>query len=547
MRAFLVAGAAAAGVGLAASLPAPAAGQQSPVLEMWPVPAAMDPSGTGALADAALAPAADAAGEEVIVSSPSGGAMALEVSPTGEFSASSTQGQLGSAPFVAMVKASSLDWALSGTGVYANGGPGTAPRQFPVPGGSFTDMALGLDGHLYLADNNGNIDRCEISSAPSSTCGIPYPVGSAFASPQPEAVAAAGAQVWFTTASEELGWVSSAGTQGGPYDETTDNLGNSVGPASSLPHSLTLGANGYLFVIGSPTDPNTGVTTPNSTILEIDPRVGPRITTTGNIVNTYNLGLPAGATLSSLTSGPDGDLWFTEETASGPNAVGQLDPTTGTVTSYPLPSGYTLQAPGGEAIEPGPVGTGTVWFAAESTGSPNEPAIGEITNVGGTGPGQATSAPATSSTATSTPTTSTPTTTSAPPATTTTATTKPPARLSVSTTAKVSRRGVASVGLRCAGVNGQTCSGVLALTATGWRTVLVQTRGHRHSRRHRVTLTLGSAHYGVQAMRSVSLAVRLSSRALAMLASAPARRLKVTAASTPANGSTTTVALTLTG
>lgn len=546
-RALLAAMAAAAAVGAAASIPGGAGAQAgpagSPVLQMWPVPSTMLPSGSGAVTNSALAPASDGAGEEVIVSGPSGGAVALEVSLLGQFSQSSTTGQLGSGPFVAMVNAHSLDWALSSGGLYAIGGPSTTPQQFPVPNGSFTDMALGLDGHLYLADSNGNVDQCEISSSPSAGCGATYPISSNFQTPQPAAIAAAGAELWFTTAAAELGWVSTQGAQGGPYGDTTDSSGNTVGPVSALAHSIVLGVNGYLFAIGSTTDPSTGIITPNSTIAEVDPRVGPRVQNTGSVVTTYNLGLLPGTTLSSLTTGPDGDLWFTEETASGRAAIGRLDPTTGIVTSSALPSGYVLPGAGSDAIEPGPVGSYTVWFAAETTGSPGEPATGEIANLGGTTPGTGTTS---TGRTTMLPTSPPPTTTAT---TTTTTGTAPnaPGRLRIAPTATVSRHGSASVSLRCTGAGSRTCTGTLALTVVVSRTVITGAKGHRRHQRQRMTLTLGSAPYKLDTTHSASVAVKLSISGITMLTTAHGHRLRVRALVTPSGGRATSASLTLIG
>jgi hypothetical protein len=110
--------------------------------------------------------------------------------------------------------------------------------------------------------------------------------------------------------------------------------------------------------------------------------------------------VPAGTTITALTLGPDGNIWFTE--AGSSPGIGELDVSTGQIIGqYPLPAGFRMPTPSAGAgtlppaptfaIAAGPAGTDTVWFTAQtSTGSP---AVGEIEgvtagntgNTGGTG------------------------------------------------------------------------------------------------------------------------------------------------------------------
>ena len=43
------------------------------------------------------------------------------------------------------------------------------------------------------------------------------------------------------------------------------------------------------------------------------------------------------ALVGDLTAGPDGNLWFTESTQSGPGAIARIT-TAGTITQFPLPA-----------------------------------------------------------------------------------------------------------------------------------------------------------------------------------------------------------------
>jgi streptogramin lyase len=78
-------------------------------------------------------------------------------------------------------------------------------------------------------------------------------------------------------------------------------------------------------------------------------------------VTTYTVGLDPGAMPYDLTSGPNGDLWFTDNGAT--KAVGYITPS-GTIHEFSAPAGETpLQIVGGA--------DGNVWFYA-AAGPPNE-------------------------------------------------------------------------------------------------------------------------------------------------------------------------------
>ena len=88
--------------------------------------------------------------------------------------------------------------------------------------------------------------------------------------------------------------------------------------------------------------------------------------TGNNFVATTCTGITPGSQAFAITSGPDGNVWFTEYVA---NRIGKFDLTTNLATEF-----GPLQAPA-SAIAAGP--DGNVWFAETSL-----PAIGRITPLG---------------------------------------------------------------------------------------------------------------------------------------------------------------------
>ncbi|HTW08924.1 MAG TPA: putative Ig domain-containing protein [Acidimicrobiales bacterium] len=100
-------------------------------------------------------------------------------------------------------------------------------------------------------------------------------------------------------------------------------------------------------------------------------------------------GLPWG-----ITTGPDGNLWFTEE---GGDNIGEIDPSTGAVTEYPVPT----PAAEPEGITVGP--DGNIWFTEEegdnigeldpATATPSNPGITEYPLPNTQGPSDITTGP----------------------------------------------------------------------------------------------------------------------------------------------------------
>jgi uncharacterized repeat protein (TIGR01451 family) len=105
---------------------------------------------------------------------------------------------------------------------------------------------------------------------------------------------------------------------------------------------------------------NGSVTAGNNKVGEINP-------TTHAIVD-FTLP-PGGGRPAGITAGPDGNLWFTLQTG---NAIGQINPTTDSVVEFPLPSAGATPT----GITAGP--DGNLWFTESFSTSTHGGQIGEI-------------------------------------------------------------------------------------------------------------------------------------------------------------------------
>jgi virginiamycin B lyase len=408
----------------------------------------------------------------------------------------------GASPYLSMVSAGGTTWSEADNygmlGLTSTGSVYPLPSLAKIFKPDARDMTADSNNNLYIPDHaGGDIYQANFVKIGGADWSLP----NAFGTPKPEAVAFAGGQLWFTTDGAELGSINpSSGAFGGPYEEQP---GGKTGPANGNAHTLAAGSDGDLWAVGGGQGEGTG----GSDLLRIDPQ-------SGAILDTYSTGLPPNPQITAITSGPDGNIWFTE---SGANEIGQLNLASGTITNYPLASGYQLPAAGADLIAAGPSSSGTVFFAAETTGS--APAIGEVS-------GAATS-PAAGSTTTATTTT---------PRSGSTHTT---GRLEISRRAKVNAKGDALVPIACRGSG--TCSGRLSL---------FMIRKHRVRVRHRsvirrITTKIGSARFRLKAGQSRNLTVRLSRAAVTAIAAATGRKLSVTAKLQPTGEKQRTARLTL--
>jgi hypothetical protein len=101
--------------------------------------------------------------------------------------------------------------------------------------------------------------------------------------------------------------------------------------------------------------------------------------------------------------------------------------------------------------------------------------------------------------------------------------------------AKVSSSGIAHISLDCSGAKGTACTGKLILTTKVKTTITAKGNGHKLLKRiTRVNVvTLGSASYDLTAGTSETLNLKLSKPGVALLDTAPQRRLSVQASTRP--------------
>jgi streptogramin lyase len=131
-------------------------------------------------------------------------------------------------------------------------------------------------------------------------------------------------------------------------------------PANSSPDAITSGPDGNLWFTDSASRTEPGH--PDKAIQEN--KIG-RITT-GGAITEFSLPTPDGDP-AGITTGPAGDIWFTE---SKSGKIGRVDPA-GSIREFPLAAGSSPRA-----ITLGP--DGSLWFT-DSSDAPAKSTIGKIT------------------------------------------------------------------------------------------------------------------------------------------------------------------------
>jgi len=185
-------------------------------------------------------------------------------------------------------------------------------------------VVTGPDGALWFTELTGNnIGRLTTDGSFSE-----YPIPTAGAQPDDIAVGPDG-NLWFAeTTGNKIGRITPSGA--------IAEFGGL--PAASRPTAVTGGPDGNVWFT------ERALTSPSG-------RIG-RITGSGAITN-YPLPSMSNGHPLTITAGADGALWFTE---SPGNRIGRLEPVSGAVTEYTVP---TLQSAPWE-ITAGP--DGNLWF-----------------------------------------------------------------------------------------------------------------------------------------------------------------------------------------
>jgi streptogramin lyase len=212
-----------------------------------------------------------------------------------------------------------------------------AITEFPQPAGSRPyGITTGPDGNLWTTDLSSHRISLTTTSGtttvfPSTTYNRPLNI-----------IAGPDGALWFT----EDGMVEGGGGAIGRMT-TSGSLSEYLLPTPLGDYSgagrITVGSDGNLWFTWASWDPSQPLSATSASI--------GRITPTGTItefpVSSAN-GWPPGG----ITSGPDGDLWFTE---NGANAIGRIS-TTGIVSADPVPTPNS----GPQDIARGP--DGNLWF-----------------------------------------------------------------------------------------------------------------------------------------------------------------------------------------
>jgi virginiamycin B lyase len=168
-----------------------------------------------------------------------------------------------------------------------------------------TDLTLGPDGAFWFTDFGLNqIGRMTLAGAVTM-----YPVPAAFIAPRSITVGPDGA-LWFTSDDAQVGRMDTTGG-GFRYYDLPEHSTNTIAQFSAI----TAGSDGNLWL---------GVLTNSG------PGKVVRISPSGQITE-FSLTDPAGA-IVDITGGPDGALWFTEQSAS---KIGRIT-TSGVLTEYSL-------------------------------------------------------------------------------------------------------------------------------------------------------------------------------------------------------------------
>jgi virginiamycin B lyase len=233
-----------------------------------------------------------------------------------------------------------VDCGVAGS---TTGNPLGATTEFVVDGGGYLKgITKGPDGNLWFANGN-QIGR--ITPAGTLTQ-FPYTPDSPWA---PYAGASA-----ITTGPDGNLWITDVS-----YDDVARITPSGVVTFFPLDvqdewtEAITAGPDGNLWFAAT--------TLAHGTVAEPTARIG-RITPTGKLLNEVRV--PGGDTIYSITTGPDGALWFTDE---GGNAVGRVT-VDGQLTEFALPHRGSFP----NAITTGP--DGNLWFT-ETDGN----RIGRIT------------------------------------------------------------------------------------------------------------------------------------------------------------------------
>lgn len=213
----------------------------------------------------------------------------------------------------------------------------------PTPGGSPGDITVGPDHNLWFTEDYANkIGRISTKGVITE---FPLPALPAPKSAPGEITAGSDGNLWFT----ELGFSNAGETNGiGKIGRISPSGRITEFPLPtqySHPSGITAGPDGNIWFTNGDGDGVIERINPNGKITEF------------SLPTTFK-----GPT-EGITAGPDGNLWFTNGNGDN-NKIGRISPS-GTITAFPLPkisnsSGGCCAQPIPEDITSGP--DGNLWF-----------------------------------------------------------------------------------------------------------------------------------------------------------------------------------------
>jgi virginiamycin B lyase len=190
-------------------------------------------------------------------------------------------------------------------------------------------ITTGPDGNLWFTEENAD----KIGMINPTTHAI-----SEFAIPTPNLTAQGGPDS-ITTGPDGNLWYTQ-GTQIGMINPTTHGIAEFPLPSGSSAEAITAGPDGNLWFT---TELNEHLGFPVGQIGMINP--------TTHAIAEFTFPNPGNLDFgSSITTGPDGNLWFVQGTE-----IGMINPTTHAIAEFPTPSGLV-----GRSITTGP--DGNLWF-----------------------------------------------------------------------------------------------------------------------------------------------------------------------------------------
>ena len=175
-------------------------------------------------------------------------------------------------------------------------------------------ITAGPDGNLWFAESTGASGGDRIGRITTTGTVTEFPVG---ANGPTGMTAGPDGNVWFTEGRDRIGRITPQGAL------TEFHAG--ISPGSS-PAGITAGPDGNLWF----TEFNSSPLSPSGKRVPVaGNRIG-RITPTG-VVTEFSKGISVGSAPQGITSGPDGNLWFTESDAS---RIGRITPA-GVASEFP--------------------------------------------------------------------------------------------------------------------------------------------------------------------------------------------------------------------